>query len=74
MSRISLGNFERIEIYEARRLPRVFGVQLVHGLGIATVLAVAVVATVTSDLQIAGLYRLQSTTALEEHTQNSSPF
>jgi len=55
MSKISLGNFERIEIFETRNVQRVYGIRLVHGIGIAMLLVIAIVATASAHLQMAEL-------------------
>jgi hypothetical protein len=64
MSKISLGNFDRIEIYQPRRIEKVQGIHMVHALGVITILIVAIAATVMAHLQIAELYQVDLTSML----------
>ena len=64
MSKISLGNFDRVEIYQPRRIEKVHGIHLIHALGVVTILIVAIAATVVANLQIADLYQVDLTSML----------
>jgi hypothetical protein len=49
MSKINLGNFERIEIFQTRSVQKAPGIRLVHGIGIAMLLVLAIAATVSAQ-------------------------
>jgi len=48
MSKINLGNFERIEIFQTRSVQKAHGIRLVHGIGIAMLLVLAIAAAVSA--------------------------
>lgn len=64
MSKISLGYFDRIEIFETRTVRKAPGIQLVHAIAIAALVVLAIVATVEAHLQIAELYQMEPTAFL----------
>jgi hypothetical protein len=64
MSKISLGNFDRIEIFEPRTVRRAHGIRMVHGIGITVLLALAIVVTMAAHLGIADLYQMEPTSFL----------
>jgi hypothetical protein len=57
MSKINLGNFERIEIYQTRSVQKAHGIRLVHGIGIALLLLLAIAAAVSAHPQAAEPYQ-----------------
>jgi hypothetical protein len=61
MSKISLGNFDHIEIYETPPIPKVRWIQLALGLGIALLLVVAIAAAVEGHDHITELYQMDAT-------------
>jgi hypothetical protein len=61
MSKLSLGNFDRIEIFEPRPVRRAHGIQMVHGIGIVVLLVLAIIVTMAAYLGIAELYQIEPT-------------
>ena len=59
MSKLSLGNFDRIEIFEPRTVRRAHGIQMMHGIGILMLLALAIVITMAVHLGTAELYQME---------------
>jgi hypothetical protein len=57
MSRINLGNFERIDIHQTRSIQKAQGVRLVHGIGIAVLLMLAIAAAVSARSRAADPYQ-----------------
>jgi hypothetical protein len=64
MSKISLGNFDRVEIYQSRWIEKVQGIHMIHVFGVVTILIVAIAATVVAHLQMADLYQVDLTSML----------
>ena len=61
MSKINLGNFDRIEIYETRAVRKTLGSQLVHWTGIAVLAALVLWVIVLAHFQVAELYGVDTT-------------
>jgi hypothetical protein len=49
MGRINLGNFEPIEIYQTRGVQKAPGIRLVHAIGIAMLLVLAIAGAVSAQ-------------------------
>ena len=64
MSKLSLGNFDRIEIFEPRTVRRAHGIQMVHGIGIVVLLALAIVITMVVQFGTAELYQMEPSSFL----------
>ena len=48
MSKIDLGNFDRIQICQPRSIQRAHGIRLMHGIAIAMLLILAIAVTVSA--------------------------